>query len=82
MGLDEGSANSQSHAHPTGTRAEVCIENPVQGPVVNPLPIVDHGEFDTAGFGPAARNLSITAGKLAGKLLVESGHADPVSRHP
>jgi hypothetical protein len=28
------------------------------------------------------RNLSITAGKLAGKLLVESGHADPVSRHP
>jgi hypothetical protein len=27
-------------------------------------------------------NFSITQGKLAGKLLVESGHADSVARHP
>jgi hypothetical protein len=30
----------------------------------------------------AAGNLSITPGKLAGKLLVESGHANPVARYP
>jgi hypothetical protein len=25
------------------------------------------------------RNFSITQGKMAGKLLIESGHADPLS---
>jgi hypothetical protein len=39
-------------------------------------------EGDAAPGSKKSRNLSITQGKMAGKLLVESGHAHPVARHP
>jgi hypothetical protein len=36
-----------------------------------------------ANVGPSrVSNFSITPGELAGKLPLESGHADSVARHP
>ena len=41
MGLDNGPADRQPHAHPTGTRAEVRVKNPVQrsGSIPSPLSV-------------------------------------------
>ena len=52
MGLDDGAADRQPHAHPPGTRAEVRVKNPVpnrSGSMPSPLSVTR--ELNTAGTG-------------------------------
>ena len=53
MGLDDGSADRQPHAHSPGTRAEIGVEDPPETLRRDSLAVVGHAELDGAGIGPA-----------------------------